>query len=76
MSIKEALIREIETLPEAKQADILSYVRFVKSGLADAGERRARFVAALETARSIAVEKGITDKDIAEEIEAVRNGRR
>ncbi|MBI5527846.1 MAG: hypothetical protein HY897_16065 [Deltaproteobacteria bacterium] len=75
MSIKEALIRELETLPEARQADVLSYVRFVKSGLADAGERRDRFAAALETARGIAAKRGITDQDIAAEIEAVRKGR-
>jgi hypothetical protein len=72
MTVKEALLREIDSLPEQKQADVLAYVRFVKIGLADRRVLEERFDSALVSARASARERGITDKDIAEEIESVR----
>lgn len=74
MTVKEALLREIETLPEQKQADVLAYVRFVKIGLGDIRLVNEKFDSALASARTLARERGITEKDIADEIEAVRTG--
>ena len=75
MTIKEALLKEIDALPENRQADVLTYVRFIKSGLGGVEERRQRFLAALTQARETAAARKVTDKDISDEIEAVRRGR-
>ena len=72
MTVKEALLREIETLPEQNQAEVLAYVRFVKIGLADIRVVNERFDSALTLARARAKERGITEKEIAEEIAAAR----
>ena len=74
MTIKEALISEIETLPEPRQADVLAYVRFIKIGLADPATLERQFADALDRARLIAVQRQITDADIEAEIQAVRRG--
>ena len=72
MTLTEILAREIETLPEDRQADVLAFVRFLKIGLADTATLEQRFQAALTEARRQAAVRGITDDDIAAEIEAVR----
>ena len=72
LSVKDALIREIETLPEQKQADVLTYVRFLKLGLADRDTLERDFAQALEQARALAAERQITPADIDAEIQAVR----
>jgi hypothetical protein len=72
MTVKDALLREIETLPEQNQAEVLAYVRFVKIGLADIRVVNERFDSALTLARARAKERGITEKEIAEEIAAAR----
>jgi hypothetical protein len=73
-SIKETILQEIEALPEPRQADVLAFVRFLKIGLADEQTVERRFTDALVRARAIAKERGITDQDIADEIQAVRSG--
>lgn len=75
MSLKDALLREIESLPEQRQADVLAYVRFLKLGLADPATVERNFDQALAQARSIAQERGITEADVEAEIRAVRSGR-
>jgi hypothetical protein len=72
LSVKDALIREIETLPEQKQADVLTYVRFLKLGLADRDTLEGNFSQALAQARALAVERQITQADIDAEIKAAR----
>ncbi len=72
LSVKDALIREIETLPEQKQADVLTYVRFLKLGLADRDTLESNFSQALAQARALAVERQITQSDIDAEIKAAR----
>ena len=72
LSVKDALIREIETLPEQKQADVLTYVRFLKLGLADRDTLESNFSQALAQARALAVEQQITQADIDAEIKAAR----
>ena len=73
-AFKEVLLREIETLPETRQADVLAFVRFLKIGLADPQTIERQFTDALAQARAIAVERGITETDIEAEIQAVRAG--
>ena len=64
MTIAEALLQEINTLPEQKQAEVLAFARFLKIGLSD----EQRFKSALLAARRIAKSHDITDADIEEEI--------
>lgn len=72
MTIREAIIREIEALPEARQADVLAFIRFLKIGLADEQTVERRFTDAVTYARAVALKQGITEQDIEEEIRAVR----
>ncbi len=74
MTLKEILLREIETLPEDRQESVLVFVRFLKVGLAEAQPTAQRFNDALARARAIASERGITEQDIDTEIQAVRSG--
>ena len=73
-AFKEILWREVETLPETRQADVLTFVRFFKIGLADHQTIERQFTDALTQARAIAAERGISEADIEAEIEAVRAG--
>jgi len=75
VTLKERIIREIETLPEPKQADVLAFIRFLKIGLADIDALEQRFTDALARARATALERGITEQDIDEEIQEARLGR-
>ena len=75
MTVKDALLREINTLPDAQQAEVLTFVRYLRVTRADDGTLRQRFDDAVSEARRIAAERGITEQDIAEEIRAVREGR-
>ena len=72
MTIKDVLLKEIETLPEARQADVLTYVRFLKIGLAEPQEVEARFVEALANLRRLAAAASLSEADIEGEIRAVR----
>lgn len=72
MTLAEILAREIDTLPEDRQADVLAFVRFLKTGLADTATLEQRFQTALTEARRQAVTRGITNDDIAAEIQAAR----
>jgi len=74
MTLQEAILREIESMPEERQAEVLAYVRFLKIGLADKATVEREFDAALAAARQIAAQRGITEADIADEIRAVREG--
>jgi hypothetical protein len=72
MSLKETILREIESLPEQRQADVLAFVRFLKIGLADRETVKRNFAEALARARAIAAERGLTEQDINDEIQAAR----
>jgi len=73
MTLKEAIAREIENLPEMRQADVLAFVRFLKIGLADEHTLEQKFVSALGRACAIAQEQRISEHDIDAEIQAVRS---
>ena len=72
MTVKEALLKEIETLPESRQADVLTYVRFLKIGLAEPQQIETRFAEALAELRQQAAQRGLSEAEIEAEIRAVR----
>jgi hypothetical protein len=74
VTLREVILRELEGLPEGRQADVLAFVRFLKIGLADEHTIESRFADALARARALAAERGITEADVAEEIRATRAG--
>lgn len=63
---------EISTLPEARLADVLTYVRFLKLGLADRDEIEKRFDKSWKQVRARAKKLKITQADIDAEVRAVR----
>lgn len=74
-AFETTVLRELADLPKSRRADVLAYIRFVKVGLADEKNIRVRFASALKEARAEARKRKITQKDIEEEIKAVREGR-
>ena len=74
-NFEETLLREVATLPEARQADVLAFIRFLKVSLPDAEKVREDFKEALKDARTTAKENNITEADIEAEIRAVREGK-
>ncbi len=75
MAVLDILIRELEGLPQHEQENVLSFVRFLKIGLADSQCLRERYHTSLARVRHIAEERGITEQDVMEEIRAVRSER-
>jgi len=73
MTLQESLLREIQNLPEDRQADVLAFVRFLKIGLADDQNLDLQFTDALDRAGAISDERGISNEDIEDEIKAVRS---
>ncbi len=74
-TFEQTLLREVSTLPEARQADVLAFVRFLKISLPDKEKIREDFKEALKDARETAQKLNITEADIEAEIRAVRNGK-
>jgi hypothetical protein len=72
---EETLLRELATLPESRQADVLAFVRFLKMSIPGEEQIRKDFKDALEDARATATEYNITGEDIDAEIRAVREGK-
>jgi len=74
-TFEETLLREIATLPESRQADVLAFVRFLKISLPNEEKIREDFKQALKDARATAEDNKITHADIEAEIRAVRQGK-
>lgn len=72
-TFEQTLLREVATLPETRQADVLAFVRFLKISLPDEEKIRREFKEALQTARATAQKLNITPEEIEAEISAVRN---
>ncbi len=72
---EQTLIKEVATLPESRQADVLAFVRFLKIRLPDEEKIRKEFQEALVDARATAKRLNITEEDINNEIRAVRDGK-
>lgn len=74
-TFEQTLLREVATLPEARQADVLAFVRFLKISLPNEEKVRDDFKDALKDARATAEKYNITQEDIEAEIRAVREGK-
>ena len=74
-TFEQTLLREVATLPESRQADVLAFVRFLKISLPNEEKVRADFKEALKDARLAAEKYNITQEDIETEIRAVREGK-
>ena len=74
--LEQTIMREISTLPESRRADVLAFIRFLKSSIPkDRKEIEERFDKSLKSIRARAKEMNITEEDIDAEIRAVREGR-
>ena len=71
--IRETVVTELDKLPDEELTQLLDYIRFLKLKSLPDQELDSRFVSALETARRIAQQEGITERDIAEEVAASRS---
>ena len=74
-NFEETLLREVATLPEARHADVLAFVRFLKVSLPKEEQVREDFKEALKDACATAKENNITEADIEAEIRAVQEGK-
>lgn len=74
-TFEQTLLREVATLPESRQADVLAFIRFLKISLPNEEKIRKDFKEALKDARATAQKYNITQEDIDAEIRAVREGK-
>lgn len=72
---EQILLKEVATLPEARRADVLAFVRFLKISIRDDGALEREFDEAIKDARETALKYNITEEDINAEIRAVREGK-
>ena len=73
-TFEQTLLKEVSTLPEARQADVLAFIRFLKISLPSEEKVKEEFKDALKDARETALKYNITQDDIDAEIRAVRDG--
>jgi hypothetical protein len=74
-TFEQTLLREVATLPESRQADVLAFIRFLKISLPEKEKIKADFKEALKDARETAKRLNISQEDIDAEIRAVREGK-
>ena len=73
MTIFEStLLREVSALPQSRRSDVLAFVRYLRISLMDDEEIERRYDTAVNTIRETAISYNITEKDIEDEIRAVR----
>ncbi len=71
---EQILLSEVSSLPEARRADVLAFIRFLKLSLShEELQLEQRFDEALKSIRARAQQMNITQEDIEEEIRAVRD---
>jgi hypothetical protein len=75
-TFEQTLLREVSTLPESRQADVLAFIRFLKVSLPDNEKIKSDFKEALKDAQETAKRLNITQEDIDAEIRAVRDGKK
>jgi hypothetical protein len=61
-SLTEVILKELSALPEARQADVLVFVRFLKIGLADVETTAQQFERALILQRNVGRKEWVTPK--------------
>jgi len=57
---EQTLLREVSTLPESRQTDVLAFIRFLKIGLKDDDELEREYDEAIKDARATAQKYNIT----------------
>lgn len=72
--LERTIMKEISTLLETHLEDVLTYIRFIKLGLADSDEIEKRLDESWKRVRARARKLKITQEDIDAEIRAVREG--
>jgi len=75
MPVREAILRELDELPEARQAEVLAFLRYLRIGMADRTDVDRGFAEVLAVIRRTASERGLTERDVESEVEAGRSGR-
>ena len=70
--LERAIMLEISSLPESRLADVLTYIRFIKLGLADRDDIEKRFDKSWKRVRARAKKLKFTQADIDAEVRAVR----
>ena len=70
-TFEQTLLREVATLPESRQADVLAFIRFLKISLPEKEKIKADLKDALKDARETAKRLNISQEDIDAEIRAV-----
>jgi len=71
-NFEQTLLQEISYLPKSRRADVLAFVRYLRISLMDDDEMERRYDAAIKKVRETAKKYNITEKDIEEEVRAVR----
>ena len=71
-TFEQTLLREVGTLPESRQADVLAFIRFLKISLPEKEKIKADLKDALKDARETTKRLNISQEDIDAEIRAVR----
>lgn len=71
-NFEQTLLDEVAALPGSRRADVLAFVRYLRISLMDEVELERRYDAAIQKIRETAKRYNITEKDIADEIRAVR----
>ncbi len=69
---EQTLLREVAALPQARRADVLAFVRYLRISLMDDDELERRYDVALQVIRETVQRYNITEEDVEEEIRAVR----
>lgn len=71
-NFEQTLLDEVAALPGSRRADVLAFVRYLRISLMDEAELERRYDAAIQKIRETAKRYNITEKDIEDEIRAVR----
>jgi len=71
---RELVLEELRDLPDPGLLEVLDFVRFLKSQWSSMSAEE-QFGRALMVARRVTTEQGITDQDIRDETEKVRQER-
>lgn len=69
---ERTLLKEVASLPPDRRADVLAFVRYLRLSLMDDDELERRYDAAFAKIRGTAKRHHITEKDVEDEIRAVR----
>lgn len=69
---EQTLLREVAALPEARRADVLAFVRYLRITLMDEDAVNRQYDLAVQRIRETAEQYDITEDDVAAEISAVR----